>query len=117
MYIAMHLYFPDPYHWAWLPQAKVPYSKNIQDLLLPKLTDKTFVRGLNNDLRTLFKASAYKAIKQIVIKLVGVWGIGQHHEHSFLLTAPCEALKLCICLNIFNNVFFFLYIPEVVYLP
>lgn len=60
----MHLYFPDPYHWAWLPQAKVPYSKNIQDLLLPKLTDKTFVRGLNNDLRTLFKASAYKAIKQ-----------------------------------------------------
>ncbi|BFY98163.1 hypothetical protein BsWGS_01203 [Bradybaena similaris] len=44
-----------PYHWAWLPQAKVPYSKNIQDLLLPKLTDKMFVQGLHNDLRILFK--------------------------------------------------------------
>ncbi|CAG5134034.1 unnamed protein product [Candidula unifasciata] len=44
-----------PYHWAWLPQAKVPFSKEIQDHLLSKLQDPAFVRELCEDLRALFK--------------------------------------------------------------
>lgn len=33
-----------PYHWAWLPQAKVPFSKQIKDLVLPLLSDMNFVQ-------------------------------------------------------------------------
>ena len=33
-----------PYHWAWLPQAKVPFSKDIKDLVLPALSDMNFVQ-------------------------------------------------------------------------
>lgn len=44
-----------PYHWAWLPQAKVPFSQNIKDLLLPSLSDLTFVEELCTELYELFK--------------------------------------------------------------
>lgn len=44
-----------PYHWAWLPQAKVPFSQEIKDLILPKLSDMNFVQDLCNDLYELFK--------------------------------------------------------------
>ncbi|GFS10071.1 phosphatidylinositol 4-kinase type 2-beta [Elysia marginata] len=43
-----------PYHWAWLPQAKVPFSKEIQDLLLHKLEDNNFVQDLCDDILDLF---------------------------------------------------------------
>lgn len=33
-----------PYHWAWLPQAKVPFSKQTKDLVLPLLADMNFVQ-------------------------------------------------------------------------
>lgn len=33
-----------PYHWAWLPQAKIPFSKQIKDLVLPLLSDMNFVQ-------------------------------------------------------------------------
>lgn len=36
-----------PYHWAWLPQAKVPFSKDIKDLVLPALSDMNFVQVIN----------------------------------------------------------------------
>ena len=55
-----NLYFsllPDPYHWAWLPQAKIPFSQEIKDLILPKLSDMNFVQDLCNDLYDLFKVS------------------------------------------------------------
>lgn len=44
-----------PYHWAWLPQAKVPFSQEIKDLVLPQLSDMNFVQDLVDDLYLLFK--------------------------------------------------------------
>lgn len=44
-----------PYHWAWLPQAKAPFSQEIKDLVLPLLSDLNFVEDLCNDLLELFK--------------------------------------------------------------
>lgn len=44
-----------PYHWAWLPYAKVPFSKKIKDLVLPKLADMNFVQDLCDELYNLFK--------------------------------------------------------------
>lgn len=44
-----------PYHWAWLPQAKAPFSQEIKDLVLPSLSDLNFVEDLCNDLLELFK--------------------------------------------------------------
>lgn len=44
-----------PYHWAWLSQAKVPFSKEIKDLVLPALSDMNFVQDLCDDLFLLFK--------------------------------------------------------------
>ena len=45
----------DPYHWAWLSQAKIPFSQEIKDLVLPKLSDMNFVQSLSNELYELFK--------------------------------------------------------------
>lgn len=44
-----------PYHWAWLPQAKVPFSVETKDLVLPHLSDMNFVQDLCDDLYHLFK--------------------------------------------------------------
>jgi hypothetical protein len=46
-----------PYHWAWLPQAKVPFSKETRELVLPQLSDMNFVQDLCDDLYVLFKVS------------------------------------------------------------
>ena len=47
-----------PYHWAWLPYAKVPFSSHIRDMVLPKLSDMNFVQDLCDDLYNLFKVTA-----------------------------------------------------------
>ncbi|XP_074594781.1 phosphatidylinositol 4-kinase II alpha [Brevipalpus obovatus] len=44
-----------PYHWAWLPYAKVPFSKEIIDLVLPQLSDMNYVQELCDELFELFK--------------------------------------------------------------
>lgn len=44
-----------PYHWAWLPSAKVPFSSETRDLVLPQLSDMNFVQDLCDDLYDLFK--------------------------------------------------------------
>lgn len=44
-----------PYHWAWLAQAKVPFSQEIKDLVLPQLSDMNFVQELCDELYELFK--------------------------------------------------------------
>ena len=46
-----------PYHWAWLPCAKVPFSQDTKDLLLPKVSDMNFVQDLCDDLHELFRVS------------------------------------------------------------
>ncbi|KAB1271518.1 Phosphatidylinositol 4-kinase type 2-alpha [Camelus dromedarius] len=45
----------NPFYWAWLPQAKVPFSQEIKDLILPKISDPNFVKDLEEDLYELFK--------------------------------------------------------------
>lgn len=48
----------DPFHWAWLPQAKVAFSQETRDLVLPRLSDMNFVQDLCEDLYELFKVHA-----------------------------------------------------------
>lgn len=45
-----------PYHWAWLPQAKVAFSQQTIDMVLPQIEDmETFTQELCDDLYNLFK--------------------------------------------------------------
>ncbi|GBP83052.1 Phosphatidylinositol 4-kinase type 2-beta [Eumeta japonica] len=44
-----------PYHWAWLPQAKQPFSAQTKELVLPLLSDMNFVQELCDELHILFK--------------------------------------------------------------
>lgn len=46
-----------PYHWAWLTQAKVPFSRETRELVLPLLSDMNFVQDLCDDLYLLFSVS------------------------------------------------------------
>lgn len=44
-----------PFHWAWLPQAKKPFSDDIKDLVLPLLSDMNFVQHeLCDEIQRLF---------------------------------------------------------------
>lgn len=40
-----------------MPQAKIPFSQEIKDLILPKISDPNFVKDLEEDLYELFKVS------------------------------------------------------------
>lgn len=58
--LAFPLKHPDswrayPFYWAWLSQAKVPFSQEVKDLVLPKLNDPNFIKDLEEDLYELFK--------------------------------------------------------------
>ncbi|XP_054461239.1 phosphatidylinositol 4-kinase type 2-beta [Anoplopoma fimbria] len=44
-----------PFHWAWLPQAKVVFSQETRDLVLSHLSDMNFVQDLCEDLYEMFK--------------------------------------------------------------
>ncbi|XP_068445003.1 phosphatidylinositol 4-kinase type 2-beta [Clinocottus analis] len=44
-----------PFHWAWLPQAKVVFSQETRDLVLSRLSDMNFVQDLCEDLYEMFK--------------------------------------------------------------
>ena len=44
-----------PYHWAWLPWVKLPFSQEMRDLVLPHLSDMNFVQELCDDLFNLFQ--------------------------------------------------------------
>lgn len=44
-----------PFHWAWLPQAKTPFSEEIKSLVLPLLSDMNFVQhDLCDEIQRLF---------------------------------------------------------------
>lgn len=49
----------DPFYWAWLTQAKVPFSQEIRELVLPKLSDPNFIKDLEEDLYELFKVRRF----------------------------------------------------------
>jgi len=44
-----------PYHWAWTPHAKVPFSEHTKNLILHKICDMSFVQELCEDLHMLFR--------------------------------------------------------------
>ncbi|XP_020799577.1 phosphatidylinositol 4-kinase type 2-beta isoform X2 [Drosophila serrata] len=44
-----------PYHWAWLPQAKIPFSEEIKNQVLPQLSDMNFVEEICTELLYLFQ--------------------------------------------------------------
>lgn len=60
------LFVLDPFHWAWLPQAKVPFSEETRNLILPYISDMNFVQDLCEDLRKLFKVN--KSLVLIIIE-------------------------------------------------
>jgi len=43
-----------PYHWAWLPFAKSPFSEEIKELVLPAISDMNFVQEICDELFELF---------------------------------------------------------------
>jgi len=43
-----------PYHWAWLPFAKTPFSNEIRELVLSSISDMNFVQELCDELFELF---------------------------------------------------------------
>jgi len=43
-----------PYHWAWLPFAKTPFSEEIKELVLAPISDMNFVQELCDELFELF---------------------------------------------------------------
>lgn len=45
-----------PYYWAWLPQAKKPFSEEIKNLVLGQLSDTDFVDELVYELGLLFES-------------------------------------------------------------
>lgn len=63
----------DPYHWAWLPYAKQPFSDEIRELVLTnKLDNMEFVQELVDDLYQLFKVRCHllfeKKLKQLWVE-------------------------------------------------
>ncbi|XP_061686332.1 phosphatidylinositol 4-kinase type 2-alpha isoform X2 [Syngnathoides biaculeatus] len=65
--LAFPLKHPDswrayPFYWAWLSQAKVPFSQEIRELVLPKLSDPNFIKDLEEDLYELFKVGWKKTL-------------------------------------------------------
>ena len=49
---------PDPFQWADLPMAKVPFSDDTIFVVLEKLKNDDFVQDMVADLRNLFKVCA-----------------------------------------------------------
>lgn len=66
---------PDPFYWAWLSQAKVPFSQEIRELVLPKLSDPNFIKDLEEDLYELFKVITRRALDLLfsTIYVAGDW--------------------------------------------
>lgn len=44
-----------PFHWAWLPYAKVPFSQEIKEHVLPLISDMNVVQDLCDELYGIFK--------------------------------------------------------------
>jgi len=45
-----------PYHWAWLPFAKTPFSEEIKELVLSAISDMNFVQEICDELFELFSS-------------------------------------------------------------
>ena len=49
-----------PYRWATLPNARLPFSEETVEKILPLLDDTDFVRELGNDLKRIFEVSKFE---------------------------------------------------------
>lgn len=52
----------DPFYWAWLDQAKIPFSEQSRQKVLPLIDDPDFVRDLCMELRKLFRVCHFSPI-------------------------------------------------------
>lgn len=88
----------DPFHWAWLPQAKVAFSQETRDLVLSRLSDMNFVQDLCEDLYELFKVperccSPHLCPQGAAEKHVAYCGcifFFLFHRQTKVLTKPCS---------------------------
>ncbi|XP_040217187.1 phosphatidylinositol 4-kinase type 2-alpha isoform X1 [Rana temporaria] len=79
--LAFPLKHPDswrayPFYWAWLSQAKVPFSQEIKELILPKISDPNFIKDLEEDLYELFKV----LLSKLCLKKDPGFDRGQFHK-------------------------------------
>lgn len=70
---------PDPFYWAWLSQAKVPFSQEIRELVLPKLSDPNFIKDLEEDLYELFKVR--RALGLLYSNIYSMWRLIKGCKH------------------------------------
>eukprot|EP00124_Ichthyophonus_hoferi_P001529 Ihof_evm14s81 gene=Ihof_evmTU14s81 len=47
-----------PYYWAWLPQAKVPFSQELKAEIYPLVTDEAFIESTLQEIYAVFKEDA-----------------------------------------------------------
>ena len=87
----------DPYHWAWLPQAKQPFMPEIKSLVLTKLSDMNFVQELCIELFELFKVgtynlSTYSTYEQLLLLLLTLFLLCRETKVSIRLrsTSKCQ---------------------------
>ena len=77
-----------PFHWAWLPYAKIPFSTEIKDMVLPLISDMNFVQDLCDELYTIFKVlhlhflSLYLPIFQLTLSFVIKFFLGGQRIRS-----------------------------------
>ena len=56
-----------PFHWAWLPYAKIPFSTEIKEMILPLISDMNVVQDLCDELCQIFKVSMILCPTQLVL--------------------------------------------------
>ena len=84
-----------PFHWAWLGEAQRPFSKEIKDLVLSRLTDFRFVASLADDLHDLFKTDLGFDLSTFEQQMAVMRGqilnlIGAMHENK----SPMDLVKM-----------------------
>jgi phosphatidylinositol 4-kinase type 2 len=70
-----------PYHWAWLPQAKKPFSDEIKRLILPQISDANFIQNLCDDLYILFEVC--KLIIERKMNFITYWFYNSQNDKGF----------------------------------
>lgn len=102
------LHVPDPFYWAWLPQAKVCFSQEIRELVLPKLCDPNFIKDLEEDLYELFKVlwpslleQNRRAMISNITNLIGGmgWYTGNLKEGQVMFIFGSKTFVCALCLT------------------
>lgn len=86
----------DPFHWAWLPQAKVAFSQETRDLVLSRLSDMNFVQDLCEDLYEMFKVQDTSSPQTWTWKpspLVVQWVCLTYRGCFFFFLSPIRPIK------------------------